>query len=61
MKKYFKIEKEPYPMPGFIMIDLMEDDMVVGGYIIPDTDEAKKFMVEHVKKEGYIKYEDKKI
>lgn len=58
MKKYFRVEKEPYPMKGFIMIDLMENGLVVGGYIVPDTDEAKKFMIEHVRREGYVEYEN---
>jgi hypothetical protein len=53
LKKYYKLNREPYPMKGFVMIDLMENDMVVGGYIVPDTNEAKKFIIEHVKKEGY--------
>ena len=54
MKKYYKIHKEH---PNFLSYDLMEDDKIVGGYLIPDRGENKKNMITFLKKEGYIEYE----
>lgn len=52
--KYFKIHKKH---PNFISFDLIENNIVVGGYLIPDRGENKKNMIVFLKKEGYIEYE----
>jgi len=51
IKKYFKVYKSH---PNLISVDLIEDDITVGGYVVPNNKEAKKFIIEHAKKEGYI-------
>ena len=38
------------------MVELMENDLVVGGYIVPNNNDAKKFITEHCRREGYIEY-----
>ena len=57
MKKSFKVCQAH---PNLISVDLIEDDIIVGGYIVPNTDNAKKFIIEHVKKEGYNDIKGKK-
>lgn len=54
MKKQFKIHKEH---PNFISIDLIEDDKTVGGYLLPDRGENRKFIAKHLKKGGYKEIE----
>ena len=54
MKKYYKIRREN---PGFIAFDFIENDKVVGGYLIPDMGDNKKSIVTFLKKEGYVEYE----
>jgi len=50
-KKHFKIHQEH---PNLISVDLIEDGITVGGYIVPNNKEAKKFIIEHARKEGYV-------
>ena len=54
MKKYYKIRREN---PSFISFDLVENDIVVGGYLIPDRGENEKNFADFMKKEGYTEYE----
>ena len=54
MKKYYRIGREN---TGFIAIDLIENNKVVGGYLIPDCGENEKNMADFMKKEGYAEYE----
>lgn len=56
MKKQFKIHKDQ-DHPDFFSIDLMEDDKIVGGYLIPDWEENRKNMAEYLEKKGYTEYE----
>ena len=57
MKKYFILYQSH---PNFISIDFIENKERVGGYIIPNNDDAKKFIIEHVKREGYSDIKEKK-
>jgi len=50
MKKYFKVHQAH---PNLISVDLIENDITVGGYIVPNNKEAKEFIIRHAKKEGY--------
>jgi len=54
MKKQYKIHQAN---PGFIAVDLIEDDKTVGGYLIPDLGENRKNMAEYLEKKGYTEYE----
>lgn len=55
MKKNYKIHRAN---PGFIAIDLIEDDEVVGGYLLPDLGENTINISEYLKEEGYTEYEE---
>jgi len=39
--------------PNLISYDLIEDDKVIGGYIVPNNNDTKKFMIGFLKREGY--------
>ena len=54
MKKYYKIHQVHH---NFVAIDLIEDDITVGGYIAMKNGDAKKMLINRLKKEGYTEYE----
>jgi len=39
--------------PYLVNVDLIEDGEVVGGYIVPNSDDTKEFMIGFLKREGY--------
>ena len=56
INKYFKIYQSH---PNLISVNLIENNEIVGGYIIPNTKETIKFIKEHCEKEGYIENKNK--
>ena len=56
MNKYYKIYQSH---PNLISVDLIENNETIGGYIIPNTKDAKEFIIKHCKKEGYIENKNK--
>ena len=56
MRKYYRIRREN---PGFMAIDFIENNEIVGGYLIPDRGDNKKSMAAFLKKEGYVEYDKK--
>ena len=53
MKKQFKIRRAN---PGFIAIDLIEDNETVGGYLLPDQGENTINISEYLRKEECTEY-----
>lgn len=56
MKKYYRIHK--VEIPNFVAIDLIENNKIVGGYIVSINGIAKKEIINYLKKEGFIKYKE---
>ena len=57
IKKHYKINRAY--IINFISVWLYENNKVIGGYIIPNTDDNLEFIRKHCKKEGYIENKNK--